>query len=909
MVLKPGSRLGPYEIIAAIGAGGMGEVWKARDSRLDREVAVKILPARFAHNAQFLARFEREAKVISSLNHPNVCVLHDVGMIPAGEVPGAVAEAGDPNLHYLVMELVEGESVGERLKRGPMPLSEVLRIGAQVAEALDAAHRKGIIHRDLKPDNVMLSRSGAKLLDFGLARAADEGSGVVEGLTSIPTEVKQITMQGAILGTFQYMAPEQLEGMEAGPRTDIFALGTLLYEMATGTKAFTGTTKTSLIAAIVSSQPQPVSSTIASTPPALDYVIRRCLEKHPDDRWQSAKDVAGQLRWISEAGSQAGQAPAVAARRRLDRRILIGMAVAGWLATALLGWLLLSGPRVAETRPPLRAELLPPPGVEISGVLNGTPVLDPAGTRVVFRGRPREGAMRLYLREIATGGIRPLENTEGATFPFWSPDGRWIAFFADGKLRKIPSAGGPVQILCDARDGRGGSWGSAGTIVFAPEIQGPLMQVSEGGGRPAVVTKISDSTITHRNPHFLPDGKSFLFTERDSDGDAVGHIAMASLSEPQPRLVVEQASNPQYAGGYLLFVRDGNLVAMRLDLSTGKVEGSPTVVSEEIEYYNPRDLGSFTVSATGCLVYRHHQWRKTQMAWLDASGRKVESIGDPGYYQTQIPAPTILRGGRAAILKNGGEDTDRDIWIMDLTRGQMVRSTFENADGLMSGVLSPDGNRLAVSAPAGVGALRKATWIQPASGSGKQETVLPESPFYVQDWSSDGRYLIGIVQRSGTGFDVAWVDLKGAKSTEILLGSRFNETSPSTSPDGRWLAWISNESGKAEVYLTDFPAATQKWQVSSGGLFIQGNSIPFWAPDGSKIYFSTTDGLMQAEIGSPAAPGPGKPSFVYHNGSDVPELFSLLATDGRRFLGMIYVEAGSVEPLRLVLNWKQALQD
>ena len=905
MVLKPGSRLGPYEIIAAIGAGGMGEVWKARDSRLDREVAVKILPARFAHNAQFLARFEREAKVISSLNHPNICVLHDVGMIPAGEVPGVVAEEGDANLHYLVMELVEGESVGDRLKRGPMPLAEVLRVGAQVAEALDAAHRKGIIHRDLKPDNVMLSRSGAKLLDFGLARAADEGSGVVEGLTSIPTEVKQITMQGAILGTFQYMAPEQLEGMEAGPRTDIFALGTLLYEMATGMKAFTGTTKTSLIAAIVSSQPQPLSTTIASTPPALDYVIRRCLEKHPDDRWQSAKDVAGQLRWIAEAGSQAGQAPAVAARRRLDRRILIGMALAGWLATAFLGWLLLSGPRVTETRSPLRAELLAPPGVELAQVVAGTAVIDPAGSRIAFLAKPREGAQRLYLREISTGETRSLDNTEGASFPFWSPDGRWIAFFADGKLRKMPSAGGPVQILCDARDGRGGSWGSAGTIVFAPEIQGPLMQVPEGGGTPSAVTKISDPTITHRNPHFLPDGKSFLLTERDSDGDPVGHIAIASLSEPQPRLVLAQASNPQYVGGYLLFVRDGNLVALRLNLSTGKAEGSPSVVAEAVEYYNPRDLGNFSVSATGDLVYRRRQWRKTQWAWLDAAGRNAESIGDPGYYQMQLPAPIILRGGRAAILKSGSVDSDRDLWTMDLSRGQMVRSTFESAGSLMSGVLSPDGNRLAVSAAGATGALRKATWIQSASGSGKQDTVLPESPFYVQDWSSDGRYLIGTVQRSGTGFDIAVVDLKGSRTAEILLGSRFAELAPSTSPDGRWLLWVSDESGKQEIYLTDFPAATQKWQVSSGG-----GAIPFWAPDSSKVYFSTPDGLMQAAVGNPAAPGPGKPSYVFHNGPDMPELVSpLRATDGRRFLGMIYVEAGSAEPLRLVLNWKEALRD
>ncbi len=904
MVLKPGSRLGPYEIVAPIGAGGMGEVWKAKDSRLDREIAIKILPARFAQNPQFLARFEREAKVISSLNHPNICVLHDVGELPPGEVTGAHVEEGDASVRYLVMELVEGESVGDRLKRGPMPLSEVLRVGAQVAEALDAAHQKGIIHRDLKPDNVMLSRSGAKLLDFGLARAADEGSGVVEGLTNIPTEVKQITMQGAILGTFQYMAPEQLEGMEAGPRTDIFALGTLLYEMATGKKAFTGSTKTSLIASIVSSQPQPVSSAISTSPPALDYVIRKCLEKHPDDRWQSARDVAAQLRWISEAGSQAGQAPAVAAARRFDRRALLVLALAGWAAAAAaLAWATLGRSGPGDSQLPLRAELLPPPGVELSAVSDGTPALNPAGSRIVFVGRPQEGRQHLYLREIDTGEFRSLDNTDGASFPFWSPDGRWIAFFAEGKMRKIPSGGGPVQILCDARDGRGGSWGSTGTIVFAPEIQGPLMQVPEGGGTPTPATKIRDASITHRNPCFLPDGRSFLLTERDTYNDPVGHVAMASLSEAIPRLVVEQASNPQYSSGYLLFVRDGNLAALRMDPATGKVEGSPSVVAEAVDYYNPRDLGNFTVSATGDLVYRRRQWRKTQIVWLDASGRNAEPIGDSGYYQSQLPGSIILRAGRAVILKSNAVDADRDLWIMDLVRGQMTRSTFQSTDNLMSGVLSPDGNHLAVSAAA-TSSAKKTTWIQSTSGSGKPEPIL-ESPFYVQDWSSDGRYLIGTLQRPGTGFDIAVVDLKGSKTAQTLVGSRFNETAPTASPDGRWLVWVSDESGGSEVYLTDFPTASQKWQISS-----EHGDAPFWAPDSSKVYYSTSKGLMQTAVGSATAPEPGKPSSVFRDGPGVPDLAGpIAATDGRRFLGLTYVEAGSAEPLRLVLDWKQALQE
>jgi Tol biopolymer transport system component len=904
MMLQPGSRLGPYEIVAAIGAGGMGEVWKARDSRLDREVAIKILPVRFARDAQFRARFEREAKVISSLNHPNICVLHDVGQIPAGEISGAEPDDAGATLHYLVMELVEGESVGDRLKRGPMPPAEVLRVGAQVAEALDAAHSKGIIHRDLKPDNVMLSRSGTKLLDFGLARAAGEGSGVVDGLTSIPTEVKQITMQGAILGTFQYMAPEQLEGMEAGPRTDIFALGTLLYEMATGKKAFTGTTKTSLIAAIVSSQPQPVSHTIPASPPALDYVIRKCLEKHPDDRWQSARDVAGQLRWIAESGSQAGPAPAVVARRRIERRTLLVLALAGWaVAAGVLAWSYLGRSGEGDAQLPLRAELLPPPGIEFESIVQGSPALAPDGSRLVFVGGPNDARSRLYLRDLATGETRSLDGTEGASFPFWSPDSRWIAFFADGKLRKIPGAGGPIQILCDARDGRGGSWGGAGVIVFAPDIQGPLQQVPEGGGLPKPATTIPSETVTHRNPCFLPDGRQFVFTERETITEPMGHVSLASLEGGKPSTLVEQVSNAQFSGGYLLFVRDGNLSAQKMDGSTGKVEGPLQPVVESVEYYNPRDLANFTVSANGDLVYRKRQFRKSQLAWLGSTGKDPEPVGDPGYY---LPNQGRIKSHRTVIAQATADGSSSDLWVLDLSRGQAVRATFQGMGGNIRGVLSADGSLLAVSSAAGTGWGDSSTWIQSPSGGGSREKVLESSPFFVDDWSPDGQYLVGTIQRPGTGFDIGVVDLKGTpRHEEILLGTRFTERTPVLSPDGRWLAWVSDESGRSEVFLTDFPAVRQKWQLSAGG-----GIGPFWSPDGTKIFYSAAGALMQVGLGDPGKPDPGKPTVVFREGSGTPEMLSgYRGTDGTRFLAMVYAEGGFPEPLRLVRNWKKTLRN
>jgi Tol biopolymer transport system component len=900
MNLKPGTRLGPYEILAPLGAGGMGEVWRAKDSRLDREVAIKILPAGLALNELFRARFEREAKVISSLNHPNICTLHDVGEIPSPQSSGTPAGAAGSALHYLVLELVEGESLAERIRKGPLPLPDVLRYGAQIADALDAAHRRGIIHRDLKPENVMLSRSGAKLLDFGLARTASEGAGIISGLTSLPTEVRQLTAEGAIMGTFQYMAPEQLEGLDADARTDIFALGAVLYEMATGRKAFTGKSKTSLIAAIVSSQPEPVSAAMPLTPPLLDHVIRKCLEKDPEDRWQSARDVAGQLRWVSEAGSQAGAPRAVVASRRLGRRMLVAAAVAGWVAAAgLLAWSWAARRGEAEAGRPLRAELLPPTGIEFSAIVAGAVALSPDGRYLSVLGGGEGTPIHLMVRDLLTGEYRALEGTTGATFPFWSPDSRWLGFFSEGKLRKVPGAGGPVQILCEAHDGRGGSWSPAGTIVFAPDIRGPLMQVPDGGGAPKPATSIPRDSVTHRNPYFLPDGRHFLFTERETIAEPVGHVALASLEGGKPHRVVDQASNSQYSDGYLFFVRDGNLVAQRMDASTGKIEGSPSPVADAVEYFNPRDLGNFTLSSTGDLVYRKRQARKTRLAWLDPGGGQ-EPVGDAGFYDQAL----IGTGGKRALLVQSTPDgTSSDLWSMDLARGQAVRSTFQSMTGTIQGALSPDGNLMAVSSSAGAGWGKSATWLQSPSGGGKQERILESSSFFVTDWSPDGRYLIGMIQRTGSGFDVATVDLKGPHKVETFLGSRFNERGAAFSPDGRWIVWVSDESGRQEVFLTDFPAARRKWQVSSG---IGG--VPFWSPDGSKIFYNTQEGLMRVDIGNGAAPDPGKPVLALKDDAARSEAAGpVVATDGKRFLALRYAEAGAPEPLRLIRNWKKLL--
>jgi eukaryotic-like serine/threonine-protein kinase len=533
MSLQSGSRLGPYELQAPIGAGGMGEVWRGRDTRLDRSVAVKILPATFAQDEDRRARFEREAKAISSLNHPHICTLFDVGR--------------DGETHFLVMELLEGEALADRLRKGSLPLEQVLKFGAQVSDALDAAHRQGIVHRDLKPGNVVLTKSGAKLLDFGLARTST-GLGGVSGSTEMPTEARPLTAAGTVLGTFQYMAPEQLEGAEADGRTDIFALGALLYEMATGKRAFEGKSKTSLIAAILSQQPPPISQVAPVMPPALDHVVRKCLEKDPDDRWQSARDVASELRWIAEAGSQAG-VPASLALRRKSRERVAWVLAAGCAAAATLGfaWAIRLRGIAREAERPFYSEVVLPADAPLAGVTLGAMAFSPDGRRlamVVIQAAPG-----LAVRDLASGETKPLAGTDGATFPFWSPDSRSLAFFAEGRLKKVEATGGPVQVVCDANAGRGGSWGRDGAIVFAPDIGGPLMTVHEAGGIPSAATRTPSPNASHRNPWFLPDGRHFLFTSRERGSDPVGSIAIASLDAGDARPLVERGSNPQYADG------------------------------------------------------------------------------------------------------------------------------------------------------------------------------------------------------------------------------------------------------------------------------------------------------------------------------------------------------------------------
>jgi eukaryotic-like serine/threonine-protein kinase len=891
MSLQAGSRLGPYELAAPVGAGGMGEVWRGRDTRLDRSVAVKILPPAFAEDDERRVRFEREAKTISSLNHPHICTLFDVG------------HEGDSQ--FLVMELLEGESFADRLQRGPLPLDQVVKLGAQVAEALDAAHRQGVVHRDLKPGNVMLTKTGAKLLDFGLARSG-AGNGLSTS-TELPTEARPLTTAGTVLGTFQYMAPEQLEGQEADPRTDIFALGALLYEMATARRAFEGKSKTSLIAAILTTQPPPISTIQPVMPPALDHVVRKCLEKDPADRWQSARDVASELRWIGEAGSQAGVPATVTIRRRSRERLAWALAAVFATAAALgYGWAWHLRRVADDADRPLRAELVAPPDVRVAPVATGAVALSPDGRRLAFVAGAL-GDSELAVRELATGETRRLPGTADGSFPFWSPDSRWLAFFAEGRLKKVEAAGGPVQVVCDAHAGRGGSWNADGTIVFAPDITGPLAKVPAGGGAPDATTRTTEPRVTHRNPWFLPDGRHFLFTIRDTASGAFGAVAVASLDGGDPKVLLPRGSNPQYADGFLFTVVDGNLVAQRFDAGTLVLEGQAQPIAEAVDYWNPRDLADFSVSPAGLLAYRQIRLRRTQLVWLDRGGKELATLGEPSYY-AGLGEQGLHLGARGRILAAARSDAagaNADVWTMDLARPQMTRATFLSAPtNYLGAAVSPDGRRLAVSTASVGGSGGSTLWIQPLAGGGSRQSLLEKGSFNVFDWTPDGAALVGDTQDAGSGFDIAYVSLKDPSKVVHISSSRFDERAPALSPDGRWIAYESNETGRNEVFVTDFPGGTRKWQLSRSG-----GQTPSWRSDGREIYFSTPGGATAVAVADrDGALEPGTPERLPFPKTTFRPDGRVFSTDGKRFLVERFDSEDVSEPIRLVRSWRRIVE-
>jgi Tol biopolymer transport system component len=879
----------------------MGEVYRARDTRLDRAVAVKVLPSHLSASEEGRQRFEREARTISQLSHPHICALYDVG--------------SDGGIEYLVMELLEGETLSDRLARGALPIDHVLRFGIEIADALDKAHRQGIVHRDLKPGNVMITKSGVKLLDFGLAKtfersldatgreqtAASQHPMAGRNLTALPTEIANVTREGTILGTFQYMAPEQLEGRDADARTDIFAFGAVLYEMATGRKAFSGKSQASLISSIMKEDPAPISTVQPMTPPALDRIVRTCLAKDPEDRFQTAHDVKLQLQWIAEGGSLAGAPAVIVSRRKSRERLAWAIAAVAVLAGALATYGYLCRAPV-EARP-MRAAILPPDKVTLdsSGEATGSLTISPDGRYVTFSAIPEGGKSQLWLRPVNSARPRPIDGTEGATWPFWSADGRFLAFFAGGKLKKVDVSGAPPLDLCDAPNGRSGSWNRDGVILFSPDSTSPIHRIPAGGGASAPVTSLdmAKNETTHRWATFLPDGRHFLFmagTHAAGTRSEANAVYIGSLDSKERTLLLRARSNVEYASGYLLYVLESTLLAHPFDATRRELTGDPVPFEEAVLYDFGYFRASFSASGDGTLVFRTgSREMKAQLFWYDREGKQgAGPLGDPAEYDILSMSPD---GKRLAMSIADPATGLPDIWILDLSRGNRTRFTFGPGPSTFP-LWSPDGNRIAYLR-VGRG-LTSEVVIKTASGAGAEEVVLrAPGQWNPIAWSPEGRHIAFQVRHPNTKtkHDVWLVPLFGDRKPLPFLETEFGERGASFSPDGRWMSYLSDESGRDEIYVVAFPGPGGKWQVSTGGVIDGG-----WCRAANEILYLGLDrhawSVETRAVGSDfdaSAPRRMFPIPRSVNGTVTPRC--------DRFLIAVSPEATQSSSISLVSNW------
>ena len=876
MALTSGTKLGPYEIQSPLGAGGMGEVYRARDTRLNRTVAVKILPAHLSSNPDARQRFEREARAISSLNHPNICTLHDVGH--------------QNGTDFLVMEYLEGETLADRLTKGPLPPEQVLKYGIEICEGLEKAHKSGVVHRDLKPGNIMLTKSGAKLMDFGLAKATPASEPPASSLTmtiSGPSADKPLTAQGMVVGTFQYMSPGQLEGKEADARSDIFALGAVLYEMAAGKRAFTGKTQASIIASILASDPQPISAVQPMSPPALDRVVRTCLAKDPDERWQTAHDVRLQLEWIAEAGSKAGVPAPVVARRRMSQKLawaLAAMAIAAAIALGV-GFVL----RAPAPVHPIRVSILPPAQHAFDPL---SIALSPDGTKLAFVASGTGKAPQLWVRPLDSTAAQPLAGTDDAGFPFWSPDSRSLGFFAQGKLRIIDASGGAVQTLASAPQPRGGTWGADGTILYTPEASSAMFRIPAAGGTPSRAIGTEEKTATTitspRWPAFLPDGKHFIFFRFAGGGTGGGTIHLGALDSQQDTLLVESDYRARYASGHLVFVRGGNLMVQRFDDKSLKLSGNPVPIAEQI-LGETRGGAGFSLSNDGKLIFAGGQSSLLDLAWYDRTGKKGDVI-DSGTFQDAHISPD----GKKVSAARADAAGHLEIYIYDLARGTKSQFSFSQTRD-DDPVWSPDGNTIVFdSARSG----KIDLYTRPANGARQEELLYhDELDKYPSSWSSDGKY-IAYETIGGGHFDVWVMPMFGDRKPFPFLQEKYNTRFPAFSPDGKWMVFTSYEAGHAQVYVVAFP--------KPGGRFLVGDgSEAVWSKNGTEIlYFDEHSRVVSVEA---TAHGDsielGKPQILF------PAQPGLLQSspDGQRLL-MMQAPIENSSSLTLVVNWPQELK-
>ena len=878
MPLAAGDRLGPYQIVSLVGAGGMGEVYRARDTRLDRTVAVKILSADLDTPAA-REQFDREARAISSLSGPNICTLYDVGS--QGERA------------YLVMEYLEGETLADRLTRGRLSIDQVVAYAIQIASALDQAHRQGVIHRDLKPANIMLTKSGVKLLDFGLAKIARNPDWLLGGSDLTHT----LTVQGPLLGTCQYMAPELLEGKKPDTRCDIFAFGALLYEMITGRRAFQGKTQAVTIANILGQEPPPISATpeaAVSRLSALEHLVRTCLAKNPEERRQTAHDILLELRWLAEAGAPAELPRPIAGRHIAPTWVTVGTLLCVVLLTALVFQYRRPAPKPNATR----LSVLPPE--KAAFVASSIPALSPDGRRLAFAANC-ERKIQLWVRDLDSFSAWPVAGTESAYDPFWSPDSGEVAFFANGKLRKVKlSGGGPSVVLADAVQGRGGTWSRNGTIVFAPSTGDGLYRIPSQGGSAAPVTSLDPSMreVSHRWPWFLPDGRHFLYTGRSAEPGKTA-IYVADLESREKQRLHTAGSNAVYSPpGFLLFVHERTLMAETFDAAHLRTSGEPFPVAGQVDLIVGNVQGNFSASGTGTVAYFSGGGggSNSQLTWFDRTGKKLGVLGEPGSFVQPAISPD---GGTLAVDRLDPQSGTNDVWQYDLARGTPSRFTF---DPMQDGypVWSPDGGRVAFSSNRDG---HYQVYQKSAEGAGKEE-ILVASPLdkFASDWSRDGRYFIYYQVDPKTRYDIWVLPLGGDRKPFPLLATEFNEHRAKLSPDGRWLAYTSDETSRDEIYVQAFPSLGNKWKVS-----IDGGTRPVWSRDGKELFYIAVDRkLMVTAVKAGAKFETGEPKALFETHQS-PTRFYDVSPDGRRFLLVDPLPEAVTPAMNLIVNWTPAI--
>ena len=888
----------------------MGEVYRALDTRLDRIVAIKVLPSHLSSDPELRQRLEREAKAISALQHPNICTLHDIGT--------------QDGTNFLVMEYLEGQTLADRLKKGPLPVDQVLKTGAEVAEALAKAHQQGIIHRDLKPGNIMLTKAGAKLMDFGLAKpklsipsqavGSFTPSTPTMNLASLTSATSPLTQKGSIVGTFQYMAPEILQGTEADARSDLFSFGCVLYEMATGRHAFEGKSQLSVFTAILEKDPEPITASQPLAPPLLDRVVRACLAKDPADRIQSAHDVAMDLRWASES-----QAESTAAEPSKTSPLL-SKSTAPWIAAILLTFIVIAAfagyqwAKSTETTVSIHAEIPPPDkfSLDATGDAGGMPVLSPQGDKIAFVAQSGETKL-LFVRSLSNDSAQGLDGTSGAAHPFWSPDGRYIGFFAGGQVMKIPAASGPATAVAVAPNSRGGSWSMNDTIVFAPSFEGPLAKVSAQGGAVAAATAIDPNKhSTHRWPWFLPDGKHFIFFAGNHFGGdpKENGVYFGSVDNTETHLVVATDSAAQYASGYLLYHAAAALVAQPFNPESGTLSGTPVPVVNNLR----DDVGVwrsiFAVSQNGFLIYQlgSTDAAKSHFVAFDRSGK---ALADYNPQEATITDVRALLGVRDVRLSPDNQRVafanGTGIWTFDFARKTRTRVTF-GEQPVQEPAWSPDGKSLVFLAQVGSGGGGAEIRSKAADGSGTEQKALAElNNYHHPEWSRDGKYLT-YLWGQGEKMVSLWIKPVNGDAKPVVIvqppSPQSNIFNYRISPDSRWVAYQSDESGQPEIYMTSFPEGKGKWRVSTNG-----GAYPAWGGSSKEIFYEnlTADIFVCPLNAKETELQVGTPQRLFHASSPGVGIPFDIFSDNKSLI-VNHSEEEAQAPLQLVTNWPAELK-